>query len=241
MPGILSASDRICVIAPHADDEILGAGGLLIAAQRAGIPSYVQFATVSGFSVLRGGTDSTLEQRTREVESVMNALAVTGYDVCFRGPEHHLRLDAVPQHTLLTWMESVSPCSLRRVRPTVVAIPSEKHNHQDHRALHDACIAMVRTDSATVDGSLAVLAYEIPGTGQTGLAAFKPTLYIRMDPIHVERKCELFTLYASQVSSGCQMRTAEAIRALARYRGMEAGYEFAEAYELLRWQGPAAE
>lgn len=229
----ITKDDKILVVAPHADDEVLGCGGLLTQAKDLGAHIYIAFATLSGFNPLNGGSKSTFDERELELSSVMSALGVTAYDVLFKGEDKHLLLDTVPQRDLISWFEKNSQVSYWAVEPTLLLIPSREHNHQDHRATHDALLSVIRTNP-TYKGDFHVLTYEIPGTGQGGYSPFAPHIYFALTQEDVDEKCRLFRLYASQNAQPGHLRNDKAIRTLASYRGLEAGIEFAEAFSLIR-------
>jgi len=232
----LNSDDIVWIVAPHADDEILGAGGLLLQAQEIGAQIYVLFVTVSGFKTVRGGATVDFETRHQEVLSITKSLSVSGYDILYQGEEKHLKLDTLPTATLVEWLESKSQFGLAHIKPTLVLLPSPKHNHQDHRAVYQAGLSVLRTNPNNEKHRQCTLAYEIPGTGQLGLSGFDPTFYLELSKENVEKKCELFSLYASQVSEEPSLRSLHAIKTLAQYRGMECGYHYAESYELLRYK-----
>jgi N-acetylglucosamine malate deacetylase 1 len=230
----LTGEDVVWVVAPHADDEILGAGGLLLQAKRAGAQIHILYVTVSGFKTVRGGADTDSKTRRQEVRSVTNSLEVAAYDILYQGEEQHLKLDTLPLADLVEWLERTSACALAQVRPTVALLPSPKHNHQDHRAVYRAGLAALRSNPANERHRQCALAYEIPGSGQLGLPGFDPNVYLELTASEVEEKCGLFSHYVSQVSSGPSLRSPYAIKTLAQYRGLECGYTGAEAFELLR-------
>jgi LmbE family N-acetylglucosaminyl deacetylase len=232
--NFLTSSDVVWIVAPHADDEILGAGGLLLQAHEVGAAIFVLYVTVSGYGVVRGGANADLESRMKEVEAVTGMLGVDEYDILFKGEERHLKLDTVPVATLIDWLERGSTFGATQVKPTVALLPSRKHNHQDHRAVHEAGISVFRSNPTNEKQRLAVLAYEVPGTGQLGLEGFDPNVYLELNADDLRQKCLLYEKYASQVSQKPGLRSLHAIEILAQYRGFEAGCDFAEAFELLR-------
>lgn len=230
----ITENDVIWIVAPHADDEILAAGGLLSIASQAGARIFILYVTVSGFEVIRGGCNSVLDSRMQEVRAVTDTLSIVGYDILFKGAEKHLKLDTVPLATLIGWMETQSTCSLCDVKPTIILLPSVKHNHQDHRAVYEAGMSVTRSNPDIERDKLCVMAYEIPGTGQLGGAGFEATVYLELNEDMIQAKCRLFEQYASQVAKKPGLRSIHAIRTLAQYRGLECGCEYAEAYELLK-------
>jgi len=58
---------------------------------------------------------------------------------------------------------------------------------------------------------------------------FKPNYFI---PIDIERKVKLYEIMKSQVR---KFRSSEHLRAIAKLRGGQSNYDYAEAYKILRW------
>ncbi|MEM9563202.1 MAG: PIG-L family deacetylase, partial [Actinomycetota bacterium] len=66
----LSEIERVLVVSPHADDEVLACGGVMARLADQGAETFVQFMTVDGFHHygLDGGT--TYQQRLDEIDAV---------------------------------------------------------------------------------------------------------------------------------------------------------------------------
>ncbi|GHV82960.1 hypothetical protein AGMMS50212_03000 [Spirochaetia bacterium] len=63
---------------------------------------------------------------------------------------------------------------------------------------------------------------------------FKPNVFISLDESHIEAKINAMNQYDSELKAFPYPRSEEGIRSLARYRGMQAGCNYAEAFCLLR-------
>lgn len=231
---MVTEHDRVWVVAPHADDEVLGLGGLLTRAATLGAEIHILFATCAGYAPLRGGLKVDHRTRRDEAEGVMRALGATGADYYPGGDDCHLLLDSVPQHDLIEWLESGSTSSLAAVRPTRIFIPTYGDTHQDHRALHQAALTAARVNGATAADFCSICSYEVPGSGAGPAGRFQPTIYVELTESEIARKEELFRMYASQLSASLGGRDPRAIRILAAARGLEIGRPYAEAFELIR-------
>ncbi len=226
----IQPGSRILIVAPHADDEALGCGGLIAFARRRGAAVFILFMTCAGFEPLSGGCTSTDSQREGDLRAAVEEAEITDYDVVF-GSDKHLVLDTVPQKIIVSAIELESKCSLRRLKPDLLLIPSPSHNHQDHRAVHSAAIAACRNPCVSPP---LCLEYEIPGTGLMGYPPFRADVYVGLCTVDLDKKQKHFSRYASQVATGPGFRSHEAIQALARARGIESGFEYAEAFHLVR-------
>ena len=226
MPLLNSEPRRMLVVAPHADDEVLGAGGLMARATAAGWKVHVAFATIAGYHSLARGLASTNADRVREVESALQVLGVQDYSVFRAGDRHHLLLDTVPQAELITFFEA----QLESVQPSIAVIPSVHHHHQDHRAVATACAAALRPrPGSTVR---VVLAYDHTSAGWVEGAA-PPRVFVDISTV-ADLKLAALECYASQLCPPPHPRSLQTLRASWVMAGALAGVELAESFECLR-------
>ena len=225
---------RMMVLAPHADDEVLGAGGLMAKASRQGWEVHVQFATISGYASAPRGDVSDTSSREDEVRAAAQVLGVAGYEALYLGEQWHLRLDAVPQQDIISFIER----GLRRLRPALVAIPCLGHYHQDHRAMCRAAIAALRP---APDGARPlvpmVLAYNHAHGGWGGEGySFHPAVFVDITDC-IETKLAALECYRSQVCLEPHPRSASMLRSNCAHWGAYAGVAYAEAFECIRFLG----
>jgi len=109
-PVALQESDRILVLAPHPDDEVLGAGGVLGEAVRRGLPVRVVFLTHGDSNewsflayckrpvVLPSGALAMGALRQREALAAAAALGVPARDLTFLGYPDYGTLDIWRSH-----------------------------------------------------------------------------------------------------------------------------------------------
>ena len=150
-------NEKLLVIAPHSDDEVLGCGGLISKIKKEGGKVFVLIFNL-GFE--KNDTKESQDKRKQEVKEAMNALKVDDYHLVHEKADDNRDLDAEPLHSLIEVIESTSNVSLEKISPTIVAIPTIFSHHQDHVHVHNACIAALRPISTPV--SSVVLSYEAP-------------------------------------------------------------------------------
>lgn len=225
------------VLAPHADDEVLGAGGFIAKARATGWEIDFLFATVSGYGSLQRGDRSGNEGRIAEVANVMNVTGARSFAIFDQRGEHadvHLRLDSVPQIELITFIERY----LKVARPSIAVIPCRSHYHQDHRAFADAAMTALRPAPDHILPFVpVVLAYGHAAAAWTSGAEFKPNFFIDITDV-IDAKLRAVACYESQLCEPPHPRSLEAIRQNAAAWGAYTGTPYAEAYECLRcvWQ-----
>lgn len=109
LPLPASQFRRILVLAPHADDEIIGVGGTLALAAKEGANIHICYVTDSA---LNGITDSVSVRRA-EAESVCVQLGAT---------MHELRVSNITCKVELAHVEHLSDL-LNTIRPEVILLP----------------------------------------------------------------------------------------------------------------------
>ena len=221
-------NQRLLVIAPHSDDEVLGCGGLISKIKNEGGKVFVLIFNL-GFE--KDDTKESQEKRKNEVQEAMNVLKVDNYHLVHDQPDNNRDLDAEPLHSLIEVIESTSNVSLEKIAPTIVAIPTVFSHHQDHVHVHRACIAALRPISTPI--SKIVLSYEAPEHSRwSASGVFEPNLFVEIDDV-IENKIIAFNKYRSQIRPGS--RDDDSIRNQAKYRGQEVGKNLCEAFYVHRF------
>ena len=221
-------NEKLLVIAPHSDDEVLGCGGLISKIKKEGGKVFVLIFNL-GFEI--DDTVESQEKRKKEVKEAMNFLNVDDFHIVHDQPDNNRDLDAKPLHSLIEIIESTSKVSLEKITPTMVAIPTIFSHHQDHVHVHHACIAALRPISTPV--SNIVLSYEAPEHSRwSASGVFEPNLFVEIDDV-IENKIIAFNKYHSQLRPGS--RDDDSIRNQAKYRGQEVGKNLCEAFYVHRF------
>lgn len=215
------------VIAPHADDELLGCGGLLLRRRAEGR----EVAWVLVTEVMSGVGPSPAV-RDAEVEKVRAGLGIPTESFVRLGHET-TSLDTLATSTLVEELST----AIERLKPTEVLVPHPEDVHSDHRVVARAAIAATKWFRA--EGLLRVLAYEtLSETGIGGLSTFRPDIHVDVTP-WLDAKVDLLKQYVSELGTFPFPRSEQAVRALAALRGANAGFEAAEAFQILSLREPA--
>lgn len=226
---------RILVVAPHADDEAIGCGGLILKAVAQG--AQVSILVVSVGDLVRigdGGEKRTGTERVDEVERVRQFYKAHDAEVFMTDEQRHMRLDAIPRRDLVAVLEREARLSIQNVKPHLVLLPYPSYN-QDHEAVCRAGITACRPhDPRAMAVPPAVWLYEYPPNSWClPHERFVPNVYVDISE-HLQGKIDSYLLYESQARSGLHQNSPENIKTLALLRGKEVGVEAAEAYQALR-------
>ncbi len=216
---------KTLIIAPHPDDEILGCGGTLLRKKFEG--AELGWLIVTGISVEAGWTAERVSQRDAEITAVAEAI---GFDRVFNLCLPTTQLDRLPMSSLVQQFSAV----FQEFTPEEVMLPNRSDVHTDHRIVFDAAAAC--TKWFRYPSVRRVLAYETVSETEFGIdsaCCFKPNYFVDIGRF-LERKLEVLEFYRSELGQFPFPRSVEAVKALAAVRGATAGFEAAEAFELLR-------
>ena len=216
---------RILVVAPHMDDEVLGAGGVIARHVEDGDDVAVCFVAHRVY-----GHTFDEARNAAERACAIRARAVLGYgDAVFLDlPDE--RLDLSLQQIIIA-LERIVDAS----RPDIVYLPHRGDNNQDHRAVFEAARVVFRPVATPYLRRL--LCYEVPSSTDQSPplpeTAFLPNAYVGIEHV-LDRKLEAFHAYESERREFPHPRSERAIRNLAERRGIESGFAAAEAFVILR-------
>lgn len=226
---------KLFIISPHPDDEVLGCGGLIKKIKDNGGKVYVLFVTVGNANDYSEKGASTGKERMKEIEKVAKFLKYDDYRVAFAGNKYHLRLDTFSQLELMNEFEN-GLLSLNKIKPDIVACPLLSDYNQDHRSCTMAVFGAARPAPET-DKPLqrVILGYEsVPTAGWWDTTKESLNTFLHLTEDELEAKLKALNLYKSQVRSGNHSRSIESMRTLAKFRGIECGHDFAEAFYTYR-------
>lgn len=218
------------VFAPHPDDETLGCGGLLLRARAAG----VAITWLVGTEMDASYSAERRAQREREIEYVASRLGASvvrlGYPCA--------SLDEVPTAAVVAAVAK----ALAEAKPDWLLIPFRGDAHSDHAVLADAAMAAAKPFRAP--WVRRVWSYEVPSETEQGWRdplGFRPSAYVDIADV-LDAKLALVEAWGAEIGAFPHPRSREAVLALARTRGLSAGYAAAEAYMVIRerWGVPAA-
>lgn len=109
----------------------------------------------------------------------------------------------------------------RSIRPGLVLIPASSDTHQDHQIIREEGFRAFKRTS--------LIGYEMP---QNNLN-FQTNMFVKVEEENLKAKCEALRCYESQKER--PYISEDFIKGLARVRGMQAGCNYAEAFEVIRW------
>lgn len=227
------SEQRLLVIAPHADDETIGCGGLMAKMKALGGQVFVQVLTVGDLDHYDGREGHTAAYtRAEELGAAMRVLGVDDWEILIEDGDWHLRLDRMPRRDLINLFEREGRLAIDRIQPTMIAIPAPSYN-QDHEAVFNAAITACRPHLATLKPFQRVVLVADSPQLAWNTRTFKPNLYVDITNF-LHLKLEAFSKHESQQRPSPHNGGLDTLRLLAEMRGREISVQAAEAYECLR-------
>ena len=223
--------EKLLVISPHADDEVMGCFGLINKIKKGGGEVYVQILSLGVFNKIEGPR-ITKEDWKKEVSNVSKFLNIDKYEIAHYNDEI-IHIDTMPQQELIELLGFRSKIAISKIKPTIVAIPTIFSTHQDHTQAYKA----LRTHSQkTSHLPHLVVSYESPEyyfwSAASEFGKFSPNFYVNLSKSEINKKIKAMNMYKTQIRA--DQRDGSSLTALARIRGNEIGLEYAEAYHIHR-------
>jgi len=225
MDSIAQRFGRTLVIAPHPDDEVLGAGGLIARLADAGQDTFVAVITKGQPPAFTEASVAAVRDEARAAHAILGVTETLWLDqpAAELSEVPHMQLNAAIGETV------------RTIRPDTLVLPFLGDIHLDHQLIFNS--AMVAARPRQADYPRQVLAYEC--LSETNWNApyltpgFLPNVFVDISAT-LERKLEAMQAFKSQLQPAPNERSLEALRALAILRGATIHRAAAEAFVNIR-------
>ncbi|MCG9881067.1 MAG: PIG-L family deacetylase [Bacteroidia bacterium] len=221
--------NNILILAPHADDEILGCGGTIAKKIKEGHQVWVGVLTNANITDPAKYTIEKLQNIRAEAQSAANLLGVK--EVLF-GEVPAITLDQYPAYKVT---EVISNW-ISKFQIDTIYLPHRGDIHNDHKVIFDAGLVASRPVGKYFVHS--IFAYET--LSETEWAhpfsndAFIPNYFEVLSLEDFKLKLDAMSCYKSQVRQFPNSRSLETIESLAKYRGSTVSAERAEAFMIIR-------
>ena len=214
--------NKVLVIAPHPDDEVLGCGGTISKLVSEGNEVFLCIVTKAH------EPDWSLSYINKKQEEIEESGRILGIKEIFPLDFPTVMLDTFPQKEINLALSKL----ISGINPHTVFIPSKYDLHKDHRVIFESSLVVTRPHESSVKR---LLSYETLSETEYGspIGIFEPNVYVNISN-HIGKKMEAMNAYSSEIKPSPHPRSIEGIKALASKRGSESGVEFAEAFHMIR-------
>lgn len=213
---------KAVILAAHADDETIGAGGL--------IPQLVEkgheVTIILGSEAVFTRPEDVGMRSDDNLPDFQRACELYGITCVKNLGLTDQRFDTYPISQII---DSVLP---HTKDADILISHSQNDLNKDHRIMGEVAKVAGRPKTKPVS----ILAMEIGGTSAWNARHFQPNLYVDITGT-VEKKIGAFKLYKNEQRDYPYPCSPEALRVTAQFRGVESGSNFAEAYQIIRLHG----
>ena len=219
------AGKRVMIIAPHPDDETLGVGGTISKYSSQGAEIFVLI--VSGhLPPLYSYKD--YEKTINEAKSAFKLLGVS-HSQFLEIPA--TMINSKPIHEINAQILKI----INDFNPHIVFCPYPDR-HIDHRLIFDTVMVTTRPVGTGKDIQI-LAAYETLSETHWNAPHIEPNFtpnWVVDITEQIDNKLDALSCYKSQISDFPGPRSIEAIEALAKFRGTQAGFSYGEGFHVIR-------
>lgn len=218
---------KILVIAPHADDEILGCGGAIAKFSKLGHQVFVLILTNASLGAPELFTNKEIKNIRDES---FTANKIIGTRKLYFENLPGLILNKYPLYKIANLIEKY----IFKINPNIVFIPSNLDIHSDHKIIFSASkIALRPNKKLKVEK---IFSYEVLSETEwnENNISFNPNYFISLKKNLIDLKIKSFLKYKSQVKKSPHPRSPEGILNLSRLRGSHINEEYCEAFKVER-------
>jgi LmbE family N-acetylglucosaminyl deacetylase len=216
---------RVLVVAPHPDDETLGVGGTIAKYSAQGDEVFV---------LIVSGHLPPIYSRKAYEETVSEAYSA--FSVLGVKKSEFLEIPATmigdqPLHEVNGRISKV----VNDFNPHIVLCPYPDR-HIDHRLVFDSVMVATRPVGVGKDIKI-VAAYETLSETHWNAPHIEPNFtpnWVVDISDHISKKLNALECYKSQISEFPGPRSIEAVEALAKFRGTQAGFGYGEGFHIVR-------
>ncbi len=228
--------ESVLVVAAHPDDEVLGCGGTMARLAEEGHEVRV--------AILAEGITSRYQEREQADQKQLGHLHGNAQQAADKVGAKELvlcklpdnRLDTIPLLDIVKLVEDL----IEKFRPSVIYTHHSGDLNIDHGVVHRAVLTATRPTPG--QGVREVYAFEVASSTEWAFhrlePLFRPNVFVDIGAT-LETKVAALACYETEARKFPHPRSPEAVRAIAMRWGSVAGFQAAEAFEIVRSLRPA--
>ena len=218
---------KILTFFAHPDDETLAAGATINKISKNGCRVYVAIPATGIHArkniLKKKKRDKKLLSLKNDTFKALSIIGVKKSDI-FIGDFDDNELD---KHTLLKlihWIEKI----INKVKPDAIFTHHRYCTNIDHQYCHEASIVACR---ASINSHIPIFCGEVPSsTGYLKPTQWEPNFYVNVSEDDVNAKIKAMQTFKDESRPYPHPRSPEVLSSLAKVRGSESGFYFAECF-----------
>lgn len=216
--------NKILIISPHPDDEILGSGGTILKHKKEGCKLY--WIIVTQIAKTKKNK-RILEKRSIEINKVKKLIKA---DKLIKLGFKTANLSQNDLSNLIINFKDI----FNRLKPNILYLPHHSDAHSDHRIIYDAAITCTKWFRFPYIKK--IFLYETLSETNFNYkynSKFNPNYYVDITK-YLKKKLKIMKIYKSEIKPHPFPRSIKAIESLSYLRGSESGFYSAEAFEIIK-------
>lgn len=216
---------NILFVVAHPDDEALGAGATIHKLTKEG--HRVAVLTMANHAAARANISATLQ------DDQARAFEIMGVQKSYVGDFPNIQMNTTPHLKLVQFIES----AIEDWKAEVIYTHHPSDTNNDHVVTSYAAQAASRLfqRKSGIPRLKQFIYMEVPSSTEWSFDSssnrFAPNMFVEIGKEGIEVKLKALSAYTGVMRPYPHPRSEEAIRGLAAYRGVQAGIEYAEAFE----------
>lgn len=217
--------NNILIIVAHPDDEILGVGGTIL--------KHLEDKDEVNILILSDGETSrdkniNIKKKETEARSAAKLLKIKNIFL-EKFPDN--QFDSIPLLKITKKIEKI----INKVKPNIIYTHHAYDLNIDHRLTFQAVLTACRPQPNFCVKK--ILTFETLSSTEWQLKdknnLFCPTEYNDITNF-IDRKIEILKIYKNELREYPHPRSTKGVKILAQFRGIEVGYKYAEAFQIIK-------
>lgn len=216
--------NKICVVAPHPDDETLGCGGTILKHKKE--KDEINWICATSMKASNYWSEKDIRRRDKEIKKVIKAYRFDNfYSLDFPPKE----LDKISLSEIIDSLNKV----LNKIKPNILYVPFFLDAHSDHKIIGETYNALGKWFRYSYIKK--IICYETISETEFNIISsqtFKPNKFVNISSF-MSKKIKIMKIYKSELGKHPFPRSAKAIEALGILRGSQSGFKYAEAFKTI--------
>lgn len=221
--------DKVLIIAPHADDEVLGCGGYISKFNNIK-DFYVLVLTNSHLGSPNLYSQTDIQNIRDEAKKASKYLKIKKiFFENFPGT----KLDIFPGNEISDKIFEY----IKSIKPKEVFLPFYNDTHSDHQKIYSSSLVALRPFILKKIITKKIFCYETLSETEFGIPDkknFDPNYFVSLNEKDFKNKVEAFKFYKSQIKKFPNPRSIPSIKIQAQFRGIQSNSLFSEAFRIIR-------
>ena len=213
---------KVLIVAPHPDDETLGCGGSILKHIEKKDNVYCIFVTTISKS------SKNFKNREKEINEINKKYS---FKKLFRGKFLTSKLHNYDKLKIINFFSKI----VKKIKPEIIYVPFREDAHSDHKIVYDSISPTFKTFRYPYIKDIRVYETisETNFKNNFSKKDFEPNLWVNISK-YMNKKINIMKIYKGEIKKHPFPRSEKSIKALAMLRGSYSGFEYAEAFKIIK-------